>query len=180
MGLSWVRDSRPVWDADKQRVIGGAPPGALDLHHEPGAGVPGDWWCAQDDDGTVVGYAWLDSTWGGDAEVLLAVDPSAQNRGVGTFLLSHIEQEAARQGVNYVYNKVRATHPDHDGLHDWLAVRGYEGGNTADVLRKHVRVEPETASARPTAAVASSAPLSARPPGHEESGGYVDVDDHRY
>ncbi len=179
MGLSWVRDPRPVWDADKQRVIGGAPPGSLDLHHDPGAELTGDWWCARDDDSNVVGYAWLDSTWGGDAEVLLAVDPSAQGRGVGSFILSHIEQEAARQGLNYVYNRVRSTHPDHDRVHDWLAVRGYRGGSNDDVLRKRVEVQSDAApaaSTRPT----SSTPVAARPPGHEESGGYVDVEDHRY
>jgi N-acetylglutamate synthase-like GNAT family acetyltransferase len=130
-------------------------------------------------DGTVVGYAWLDSTWGGDAEVLLAVDPAAQGRGVGSFVLAHIEQEAARQGLNYVYNRVRATHPDHDRVHDWLAVRGYKGGSNDDVLRKRVQVDTER-PAGPRPAVGGSAPLSARPPGHEESGGYVDVDSHRY
>ena len=180
MRLSWERDPRPVWDADKQRVIGGAPPGALDLHHDPDTALTGDWWCARDEDGTAVGYGWLDSTWGGDAEVLLAVDPSAQGRGVGSFVLAHVEQEAARQGLNYVYNRVRATHPEHDRVHDWLAVRGYKGGSSDDVLRKRVEVEAATAPDAHVREPSSSPPATARPPGHEESGGYVDVEDHRY
>ncbi len=32
MTLSWIREENPVWDKDKERVIGGAPAGALDLH----------------------------------------------------------------------------------------------------------------------------------------------------
>ena len=181
MVLSWVKDDRPVWDADKQRVVGGAPPGSLDLHHEPGADLPGDWWAARDPGGRVVGYGWLDSTWGGDAEVLLAVDSSAQQQGVGGFILDHIEREAARQGVNYVYNTVRGTHPDREAVHDWLAVRGYKGGSSDTALRKRVRDEAETpARAGASSAGADATPLSARPPGHEESGGYVNIEDHQY
>jgi GNAT superfamily N-acetyltransferase len=181
MELTWARDLHPVWDEHKQRVVGGAPPGSLAVHHPPGAELPGDWWAARAPDGTVLGYGWLDSTWGGDAEVLLAVDPAAQNQGVGSFVLEHVEREAARQGVNYVYNTVRAEHPHRDEVHDWLAVRGYRGNNDDTVLRKRVRDDGDEASAPVTAGAAAPAPdLSARPPGHEESGGYVDVEDHRY
>jgi hypothetical protein len=95
--------------------------------------------------------------------------------GVGTFIL---EREAARKGINYVYNTVRDTHPERDSVHDWLAVRGYQGGSSDTVLRKRVRDEdaaPAPAPARP-----GSPPLVARPPGHEETGGYVNVEDHQY
>lgn len=180
MELTWVRDERPVWDDDKQRVIGGAPPGALDVRADPGAGLPGDWWSARDADGTVLGYGWLDSTWGGDAEILLAVDPSAQHRGVGSFILRHLEQEAARQGLNYVYNTVRETHPEHDDIFDWLAVRGYRGSTGDRTLRKRVEGDSGPDSAPRTAPTGSVEPLSAMPPGHEESGGYVNIEDHRY
>ncbi len=181
MELTWVKDTRPVWDADKQRVIGSAPPGALDLHHAPGAELPGDWWAAQDPKGRAVGFGWLDSTWGGDAEILLAVDSASQHQGVGTFILEHIEREAARQGVNYVYNTVRSSHPDRDSVHDWLAARGYRGASSDTALRKRVRDEDEeSAPPRATSAGARSEPLSARPPGHEETGGYVNVEDHQY
>lgn len=179
MELSWVRDQRPVWDEDKQRVIGGAPPGSLEVDYAPGTELPGDWWAARNADGNVVGYGWLDSTWGGDAEVLLAVDPEAQQQGVGTFILDRIEREAARQGVNYVYNTVPPTHPERDAVHDWLAVRGYRGGERDAALRKRVLAEDEPPRVA-TSATAPSTPLSARPPGHEESGGYVNIEDHQY
>ena len=67
-------------------MIGSAPAGALDLSYADGAALPGDWWAARTSDGTVVGYGWLDATWGGDAEILLAVDASAQQQGVGSFV----------------------------------------------------------------------------------------------
>lgn len=180
MELSWVKDDRPVWDADKQRVVGGAPPGSLDLHHEPGADLPGDWWAARDPEGKVVGYGWLDSTWGGDAEVLLAVDPATRQQGVGSFILENLEREAGERGVNYVYNTVRTTHPDRDGVHDWLAIRGYKGSSSDTALRKLVRAAPEASPAPPSGAAPAAEMSSARPPGHEESGGYVNIEDHQY
>lgn len=180
MELSWVKDDRPVWDDEKQRVIGGAPPGSLDLHHEPGSDLPGDWWSARDPEGNALGFGWLDSTWGGDAEVLLAVDPSSQGQGVGTFILEHIEREAARKGINYVYNTVRSTHPERDSVHDWLAVRGYRGASDDTALRKRVRDEDEAPAPARAPAGNGTTPLSARPPGHEETGGYVNIEDHQY
>lgn len=180
MELSWVKDERPVWDDDKQRIIGGAPQGSLELDHAPGADLPGDWWAAREPQGRVVGFGWLDSTWGGDAEVLLAVDSASQSQGVGTFILEHIEREAARKGINYVYNTVRSTHPDRDSVHDWLAVRGYQGGSSDTALRKRVRDEDENAAPVRATAPTGSPQLSARPPGHEETGGYVNVEDHQY
>ena len=181
MALRWVREERPAWDDDKQRVIGGAPPGALDLAPASASGLPGDWWAVTDDGGTVVGYGWLDSTWGGDAEILLAVAPEAQGSGVGSFVLEHLEAEASRRGMNYVYNTVRATHPDRDRVHDWLAGRGYRGSDSDTALRKRVEAVDGAATARTPARPASrDASHGARPPGNEESGGYVDVDEHRY
>ncbi len=139
--LTWSHEPSPTWDADKQRVIGSAPPGALDLSYADGAALPGDWWSARTSEGVVVGYGWLDATWGGDAEILLAVDASSQQQGVGSFVIARLEDEAAKRGLNYVYNTVRDAHPQRDDLHDWLAVRGYRGsvggqGDTA--LRKRV------------------------------------------
>ena len=189
--LTWTHEDSPTWDADKQRVIGSAPEGAFDLSHTDGAALPGDWWSARTSDGAVVGYGWLDATWGGDAEILLAVDAASQQQGVGSFVIDRLEHEAASRGLNYVYNTVRASHPDRDDLHDWLAVRGYRGstgGQGDTTLRKRVGsderrtpVHDGSAAAQP-AASRSYDPASAgdRAPGHEESGGYVDVDDHRY
>ena len=58
--LTWVREDDPIWDADKQRVIGGAPEGAFVLPFADGDALPGEWWSARDGDGTVVGYGRLD------------------------------------------------------------------------------------------------------------------------
>ncbi|MEP6815860.1 MAG: GNAT family N-acetyltransferase [Marmoricola sp.] len=179
MQLDWVPEPNAVWDAYKQRVIGGAPEGALDIGYAVGASLPGDWWATTDDAGTVLGYGWLDATWGGDAEILLAVDPERQRSGVGAFILQCLEQEAAKRGLNYVYNTVRETHPDRDAVHDWLAVKGYQGGSNDSALRKRVEVTDRTTPAVPAPGRRTASP-TARPPGHEESGGYVDIDDHQY
>ncbi|QWZ07046.1 GNAT family N-acetyltransferase [Nocardioides panacis] len=186
--LTWHHEPSPTWDADKQRVIGSAPAGALDVSYPDGAELPGDWWDARTADGVVVGYGWLDATWGGDAEILLAVDATAQRRGVGSFVLDRLEDEAARRGLNYVYNTVRGTHPQRDDVHDWLAVRGYRGSTTDTTLRKRVGADdqrpapgggPSKAEPAPSRAYDPSADGD-RAPGHEESGGYVDVDEHQY
>ncbi len=192
--LTWHHEPSPTWDADKQRVVGSAPPGALDLTYADGAALPGDWWSARTSDGAVVGYGWLDATWGGDAEILLAVDADAQQQGVGSFVISRLEDEAAGRGLNYVYNTVRESHPQRDDLHDWLAVRGYRGGSSDTTLRKRVGVRQEGRSGTAAGSAAQPGPSRSaseaasydpagegeRGPGHEESGGYVDIDDHRY
>ena len=190
--LTWSHEPSPTWDADKQRVIGSAPPGALDLSYADGAALPGDWWSARTSEGVMVGYGWLDATWGGDAEILLAVDAAAQQQGFGSFVIARLEDEAAKRGLNYVYNTVRDAHPQRDDLHDWLAVRGYRGsvgGQGDTTLRKRVGADDLRRTAR-AAGSSEAEPAPSRPydpaadgeraPGHEESGGYVDVDDHRY
>lgn len=178
--LTWTRESRPVWDADKERVVAGAPTGALDVPHEPGGELAGDWFAAADGSGRVVGYGWLDSTWGGDTEILLAVDPACEGTGVGSFVLQAIEQEAAARGSNYVFNTVRDSHPHRDDVRDWLLVRGYRGDERDATLRKRVGpVDPRSHDEEPArAAHSSTGPV--RAPGHEETGGYVDVEQHRY
>ena len=193
--LTWTHEPNPTWDADKQRVIGSAPEGAFDLSYADAAALPGDWWSARTATGDVVGYGWLDATWGGDAEILLAVDRSARQQGVGAFVIDRLEAEAASRGLNYVYNTIRATHPDRDDVHDWLAVRGYRGGSADTTLRKRVGADDERSA--PRGAGSRARPAASRPasetgadydpaadgdrgPGHEESGGYVDIDEHRY
>ena len=123
--LTWTREEHPVWDDDKVRVIGGAPDGAFVLPFALGDDLPGDWWRVTDKKGTVVGYGRLDTTWGGDAEILMASDPAAQGVGVGSFLLERLEDEAESRGINYVHNTIRAEHPQRDLVHDWLVVRGF-------------------------------------------------------
>ena len=137
MALTWVREDTPVWDAAKQAILGRAPEGALEI---PRLGLgdlaPGEWFRV-DEDGDVVGYGWMDCTWG-DAEITLAVDPRCQGEGIGAFIVEHLEQEAAARGVNYLYNAVRPTHPDRDGVTRWLESLGFAPSGDG-LLKRRVR-----------------------------------------
>jgi len=99
--------------------------------------LPGDWWRIEDG-GDVVGFGWLDVVWG-EAEIQLATAPSARGRGVGTFAVEHLEAEARARGVNYVYNTVRASHPDAAGVTAWLVKRGFEPSADGSLLRAVAR-----------------------------------------
>ena len=94
MRLRWIRESPARWDSGKQRIVGERPKGTFrypwvsDARHE-GEIIPGDWWRVEDQaDGRLVGYGWMDITWG-DAEVLLATDPAYCDKGVGSFILEN-------------------------------------------------------------------------------------------
>ena len=130
-----------------------------------------------DDGGTVVGFGRLDTTWGGDAEILLAADPAHQQTGVGSFVLARLEDEAEARGINYVHNTIRAEHPDR-----WLVVRGFRGTVDGD-LRKRVGSTrgsaPRSRPSGPTSYDVASDP-GGQAPGREDAGGYVNVEDHRY
>jgi GNAT superfamily N-acetyltransferase len=137
MALTWVREDTPLWDAAKQSIVGGAPDGALEpLALELGDLAPGEWFRAEED-GTTVGYGWMDCTWG-DAEITLAVDPRRQGKGVGAFIVEHLEKEAAARGVNYLYNAVRPTHPHRAAVTRWLEARGFQPSGDG-LLKRRVR-----------------------------------------
>ena len=70
------------------------------------------------------------------AEILLAVDPAHQSSGVGTFILDHLEKEAAAAGLNYMYNVVRDGHPEPEAVTAWLRRRGFELQSDGRLLRK--------------------------------------------
>ncbi|MCA9665956.1 MAG: GNAT family N-acetyltransferase [Myxococcales bacterium] len=127
MSLQWIHESAARWDAGKQRIVGGAPAGIFELGGvEVGALVPGDWWRVEDEAGETIGYGWMDIVgMAGDAEVLLAVDSAHQGKGAGTFIMDHLEREAADRGLNYLSNIVRPSHPDKEGITAWLKKRGY-------------------------------------------------------
>jgi hypothetical protein len=154
-----------------------------------------------------VAYGWLDDVWG-DAEVLLAVEAGARGTGVGRFLLTHLEAEAAIRGLNYVTNVVHDTHPDRERVTGWFHAHGFTGAEDGR-LRKRVtegrdpgqrqagrpgareaqlpdsgrqqRYEAErTRAPRADQEPSADAGGPDRGPGHEESGGYVDVAEHRY
>jgi GNAT superfamily N-acetyltransferase len=124
MSFEWIRENPAQWDEPKGVIIGAAPSGIFQVGpHEQGNLIPGDWWRVEEA-GAVVGYGWMDRTWG-DAEILLAVDSRQRRRGVGSFILENLEKEAATQGVNYLYNTVRLTHPDRAEITTWLENREF-------------------------------------------------------
>jgi N-acetylglutamate synthase-like GNAT family acetyltransferase len=136
MNLRWIRESPARWDEDKARIVGAAPPGIFDTRYrdaKPGQLVPGEWWRVEDD-GRVVGYGWLDIVWG-DAEILLAADPAAHRRGVGSFILERLEAEAKSHGLNYLYNVVRPTHPRAAEVTRWLEKHGFRAGEDGRLSR---------------------------------------------
>jgi GNAT superfamily N-acetyltransferase len=136
--LKWITENPPQWDETKQRLIGQAPDGIFAAaDHVSGALIPGEWWRVEDGD-EITGYGWMDCTWG-DAEILLAVAPGRQGAGVGTFILDQLEKEAAGRGLHYMYNVVRPTHPDREGLSAWLVKRGFARAHDDDLLRRPVR-----------------------------------------
>lgn len=138
MALAWIREPAARWDVDKQRIIGGAPPGVFAVaSSEAGAVLPGDWWRVEDE-GWVVGYGWMDYAWG-DAEVLLAVEPARRSQGVGTFILDRLDTEAAGRGHNYMYNVIPDRHPDTDGLKRWLLQRGFFGAKEGNLFKRTVQ-----------------------------------------
>jgi N-acetylglutamate synthase-like GNAT family acetyltransferase len=140
MGLLWVSEGAPRWDADKVGIIGEAPAGMFDSRYRalaPGAMLPGDWWRVEAD-GKTVGYGWLDVCWG-DAEILLAVDPTARAHGVGSFILEQLHKEAARRGLNYLTNVVRPTHPEAAAVTQWLQKRGFKASDDGRLFCAVVR-----------------------------------------
>ena len=135
MPLAWIAEPNPLWDAEKSRIVGSAPSGAIDVGvKEAGRPLPGDWWRVEME-GRAVGYGWMDTTWNG-AEILLAVDPSAQRSGVGTFILDRLEDEAAARNLNYLYNVVRPTHPKASEIATWLERRGFVASGDGDLRRQ--------------------------------------------
>jgi GNAT superfamily N-acetyltransferase len=125
MALTWVREDTPVWDAAKQSIVGGAPEGALEIPKLAlGELAPGEWFRVEED-GATLGYGWMDCTWG-DAEITIAVDPKREGEGIGAFIVSNLEREAAARGVNYLYNEVLPTHPDKTRVTGWLLSLGFK------------------------------------------------------
>jgi N-acetylglutamate synthase-like GNAT family acetyltransferase len=175
------------------------------LARQIGDRLPSDWWRVEDG-GRVVAYGWLDDVWG-NAEILLAVDEPARGAGAGAFALARLEDEAAARGLNYVVNVVRDTHPEREAVTGWFLAHGFSGtddgrlgkqvGDRARDIGQHQSGRPGTGRAEPpddgrrARYDAARDRAAARPrvetpvgadmgPGHEESGGYVDVDDHRF
>ena len=138
MALNWIHESTPAWDAGKENIVGGAPDGIFHLdNYKSGGMIPGDWWHVERDD-KIVGYGWMDANFG-DAEILLAVDPDAQSKGIGAFILEQLGNEAARHGLNYLYNVVSPQHPRREALTRWLGKHGFERSHDDESLRRRVQ-----------------------------------------
>ena len=136
MAREWIREDNPKWDDDKKRIIGDAPTGIFDRRFAEtnvGESLPAEWWRVVDD-GKTVAYGWLDLVWG-DAEVVVATDPDCRRQGLGTFTMRKLEDEARERGVNYVYNIVRPTHPEKDGVTAWLGTLGFESSEDGSQFR---------------------------------------------
>jgi ribosomal protein S18 acetylase RimI-like enzyme len=169
MGLSWIRENPARWDGDKARIVGGTEMGIFDPRYREcteGDLVPAEWWRVEEDvqgspqaravhpggvravgaggprikqdRSRVVGYGWLDVSWG-DAEVLIAIDPEHRGRGVGTFVLDRLEEEARQRGLNYLYNVVRGTHPRAAEVRAWLSKRRFAPSEDGRLLRAVIR-----------------------------------------
>ncbi|QNP74165.1 GNAT family N-acetyltransferase [Streptomyces roseirectus] len=79
---------------------------------------------AQDDDGAVVGSAYLTPNYGGRAghvcNAAFMVDPARGRRGIGRALASHVLAEAKSQGYRaMVFNAVVETNP---AVHLWTSL----------------------------------------------------------
>lgn len=138
----WISESPARWDESKRTILGDAPAGIFDRRYRElsdGELLGGDWWRVEEE-GKVVGYGWLDVVWG-DAEILLAVAPEAQKRGVGTFILGELEREARARGLNYLYNVVRPTHPRAAEVTAWLQGHGFRASEDGSLLRAVVHRE---------------------------------------
>ena len=87
------------------------------------------------DGGEVAGYGWLDSEWG-DARITFVVAPGQRGRGVGAFILEHLEDEAAARGLNYIYNVVPGSHPDGAWIRNWLSLHGFHEASRGQLRRQ--------------------------------------------
>jgi len=135
MALTWIREDTPRWDAAKQDIVGGADAGALELPRlTVGDLAPGEWFRVEEG-GQIVGYGWMDCTWG-DAEITLAVDSRHRHQGVGAFIVQHLDREAGSRGVNYLYNAVRPSHPDRVRVTRWLERLGFKASGDGLLKRR--------------------------------------------
>jgi benzoate-CoA ligase family protein len=136
--FDWVREETPRWDVAKRELFGADELAAVGMSApEPDAPLPNEWWRVCDAAGAVVGYGWLDTEWG-DAEITFVVAPDRRGAGIGDFIVSRLEAEAAARGVNYVYNEVPASHPDAAWLTAWLVRHGFTASTGDSVLRRRI------------------------------------------
>jgi GNAT superfamily N-acetyltransferase len=135
---SWDKENPPRWDERKDSIFGEADLAAVGLERRRvGEPVADEWWRVVDDAGDVVGYGWLDSEWG-DARISFLVAPSRRGQNYGAFILERLEDEAARRGLNHIYNIIPASHPDREWMSAWLSRHGFTGSDR-HMLQRSVR-----------------------------------------
>ncbi|MFP5068763.1 GNAT family N-acetyltransferase [Pseudonocardia nantongensis] len=133
----WIPETPASWDARKAGVLGTLDPALFGLGRpESGDALGDEWWRVEDGGGRTVAYGRLDESWG-DAEILVLVHPEARRTGVGSFVLSRLENEAGRRGLTYIYNVVPDQHPDPEQVTGWLGAHGFVGNDVGE-LRKQV------------------------------------------
>ncbi|BBG00188.1 MULTISPECIES: GNAT family N-acetyltransferase [Pseudonocardia] len=141
----WIPETPASWDGRKAAVLAGLSPSLFGLGQPAIGDALGDeWWRVQDAAGATVAYGRLDESWG-DAEILVLVHPDAQRSGVGSFVLSRLEIEAARRGLNYIYNVVPDGHPDPEPVTGWLAAHGFVRNDVGE-LRKQLPLTAASAA----------------------------------
>ncbi|GAA1390017.1 hypothetical protein GCM10009613_29970 [Pseudonocardia kongjuensis] len=141
----WIPETPASWDDRKAAVLAGLSPALFGLGTPAVGDALGDeWWRVQDAAGDTVAYGRLDESWG-DAEILVLVRPDAQRSGVGSFVLSRLEHEAARRGLNYIYNVVPDGHPDPEPVTGWLAAHGFVRNDVGE-LRKQLPLTAASAA----------------------------------
>lgn len=135
--MRWIAENPAHWDSHKADIIGGAPAGAFDsrlVRAAVGELLPGEWWRVEDVAGEILGYGWMDVSWG-DAEILLATHPAHQGEGVGSYVLDHLEHEARKRGLRYLTNMVRPSHPNAVVVGGWLGRRGFRPSEDGRMMR---------------------------------------------
>lgn len=136
--MLWIREMPAHMDEHKQAVLRAAGEGVFHVARMPKlALLPGDWWRVTEGS-KILGYGWMDTSWG-DAEILLAVEPAAQKKGVGAFILDRLEMEARERGLNRLYNVIPAKHPEPQKLRAWLEKRGFVQAGEGGLLQRAVR-----------------------------------------
>jgi GNAT superfamily N-acetyltransferase len=133
----WHAEPSPTrFDAQKKAFFARLTPGTVRVD-PAGDFLPGSWWRLEVD-GELAGYGWMDVTWG-DAQILLAVDPDLRGKGYGKAILEHLEFEAHREGLGYLFNTIPADHPDPDAVRGFLEANGFaRSGLDGRLLRRKV------------------------------------------
>jgi [ribosomal protein S18]-alanine N-acetyltransferase len=121
---------------------------------------------AEDDDGSVVGYAGLScavTPRGGEAEVMtLAVAPRAQGRGVGAMLLAALRDIAVLRGAGRLMLEVRA---DNQAARALYAAAGFEQVGVRAAYYRSGGRSVDGEPARPVDALVLRLPLPEPTPG---------------